>query len=99
MPNRPQSKRLPWITALPKKDANKGEDSKFYNSPTWRKLRKMFITQYPVCAVCGTPASVVDHITPIKHGGDRYSFSNMQAMCAKCHNAKRGREAHIKPSR
>lgn len=55
--------------------------------------------QFPLCAECNrqgriTPARVVDHITPINEGGERYDFSNLQGLCDKCHNRKSGREAH-----
>ena len=96
MPEAPKSKKLPWITSAPKKDMNKGEDSKFYNSGHWRKLRLMFLQRNPACVVCGKSAAVADHITPIKQGGDRYSFSNLQPLCNRCHNVKRGQERHQK---
>jgi 5-methylcytosine-specific restriction endonuclease McrA len=46
------------------------------------------------------PATVVDHITPIRGASDPnfYRESNHQALCSSCHDAKRGREAHATPS-
>ncbi|MBO5821073.1 MAG: HNH endonuclease [Alistipes sp.] len=43
-----------------------------------------------------TPATIVDHITPINSGGARFDFTNLQGLCDTCHNKKSGREAHKK---
>ena len=53
----------------------------------------------PVCEEClrrglVTEATVVDHIVPINEGGAPLDMSNLQSLCAKCHNIKSGREAH-----
>ena len=32
----------------------------------WAKARKIFLAQHPLCAVCGAPATDVDHIIPHK---------------------------------
>ena len=33
----------------------------------WAKARKIFLAQHPLCAVCGAPATDVDHIIPHLH--------------------------------
>lgn len=46
----------------------------------------------PICAMCGKPATVVDHIIP--HRGDSKLFwdtDNWQPLCARCHNKKTAR--------
>jgi len=37
---------------------------------------------------------VVDHITPVRLGGDFWQTDNHQALCHRCHNSKSGRESH-----
>ena len=53
----------------------------------------------PLCVMCNdkgriTSARVVDHITPVRHGGDFWNTNNLQPMCDSCHNSKSGSEAH-----
>ncbi|MGE3247968.1 MAG: HNH endonuclease [Beijerinckiaceae bacterium] len=58
----------------------------------WREAREEFIRRNPVCAFCGAPSTVVDHIEP--HKGDLKLFwrrSNWQALCASCHNSRKQR--------
>jgi 5-methylcytosine-specific restriction protein A len=64
----------------------------------WRKYRKQFLKQNPLCVECLNknkymPATVVDHIIP--HKGDVKLFwdtKNHQSLCKKCHDAKTARE-------
>ena len=37
-------------------------------------------------------ATMVDHIVPIKQGGDKFSFSNLQSLCWTCHSRKSAQE-------
>lgn len=39
------------------------------------------------CQECGGPGNVVDHITPIAHGGTDHP-SNLRALCAACNGRK-----------
>ncbi|AMP65638.1 HNH endonuclease [Campylobacter jejuni] len=79
-----------------KKIANKRYDcfkrdkqsSDFYNSVAWRKLRNAFINKNPFCAKCGKFAKIIDHIVPIKQGGEKLSEENLQSLCIVCHNEK-----------
>ncbi|WP_420871511.1 HNH endonuclease [Gordonia terrae] len=43
------------------------------------------------CASCGQPGKFVDHIIPRAEGG-RGDLSNLQLLCASCHDAKTLRE-------
>lgn len=69
-----------------------------YNNERWRKARKRFLRDNPLCVECRkqnliVAATVVDHIVP--HKGDERLFwdeSNWGAKCAQCHNAKSARE-------
>ena len=65
------------------------EYNALYHGKRWRELRAAFLAEHPACAMCGAPASVVDHIAP--HRGDEslfYDEGNLQALCASCHSAK-----------
>ncbi|MCK4787508.1 MAG: HNH endonuclease [Desulfobacteraceae bacterium] len=49
--------------------------------------------KHPTCEECLKdgriiPAKVVDHITPIKQGGNKYDSDNLQSLCISCHNRK-----------
>lgn len=37
---------------------------------------------------------MVDHKVRILDGGDKFDWSNLQAMCNKCHAAKSARESN-----
>ena len=67
---------------------------KRYNSTQWRKYRRAFLAEHPLCVQCGKIAEVVDHIKPVRLGGDFWQPLNHQAMCHSCHNSKSGRESH-----
>ena len=95
-------KRLKQKWKKPRKpfeNARKTDNSKFYNSTKWRKLRKLFVAQNPVCVHCEqkgftTAVAEVDHIVPIRLGGDPYDFNNLQSLCKSCHARKSAKERH-----
>jgi 5-methylcytosine-specific restriction protein A len=65
----------------------------FYQSAAWRAVRAAFLCEHPLCCRCDgngwvVAATVVDHITPIKDGGARFNWSNLQPLCVSCHNRK-----------
>lgn len=64
------------------------EEQAFYKTVRWRKLRAWKLKQYPLCEVCGAVAVLVDHIVPIKEGGEPLLAENLQSMCVACHNRK-----------
>jgi len=41
------------------------------------------------CAYCQQPATTVDHVIPIKAGGDPVNHENLVACCVSC-NSKKG---------
>jgi 5-methylcytosine-specific restriction protein A len=43
---------------------------------------------------CERLATVVDHIQPVRLGGEFWDRDNWQPMCASCHNAKSAKERH-----
>lgn len=55
----------------------------------WEKVRNVVLKQEPVCRMCKDAlATMVDHILPIRDGGDRLAYSNLQPLCVKCHARK-----------
>jgi 5-methylcytosine-specific restriction protein A len=69
----------------------------FYSSTAWRRLRAAYKQQNPLCTVCFRkgiykPATVVDHIIPIKAGGEPLDWDNLQSLCTHHHNSKSGKE-------
>jgi len=65
-----------------------------YNTTKWRRYRRAYLATHPLCVECQGIATVVDHITPVRLGGEFWQPSNHQAMCERCHNSKSGRESH-----
>jgi len=69
-----------------------------YETPQWRRERKIFLLNNPLCAPClaagrVTTASEVDHIEP--HKGNMSLFwdsSNWESICKPCHNRKTAKE-------
>lgn len=62
----------------------------------WRRLRRMFLAQHPLCAdPYGVharqgelvPATEVDHIKPKRSGGTD-DWNNLQGLCKPCHSRK-----------
>ena len=81
----------------PKRVRAAGQD--FYRHPDarWKAVRRLVLRRDPWCTACRaegrfTPSAVVDHISSVADGGDRYDPANLQGMCVSCHNRKSGRE-------
>ncbi len=78
-------------------DARRGNSAQRGYDRQWRKYRKRFLANNPLCVGCEevgrvTAAKVVDHIIP--HRGNRQLFhdpANHQALCTRCHNIKTAR--------
>ena len=65
----------------------------FYSSQAWKTTRKKHLELEPYCVECYkegkiVKATIVDHIVPIKQGGDKYDQSNLQSLCWSCHSKK-----------
>ena len=68
-----------------------------YNAK-WAKARATYLRNHPLCAMCGVPANVVDHVVP--HDGSTETFwniSNWQPLCHSCHSKKTYSENRRKP--
>ena len=66
-----------------------------YNTARWARLRRKVLAGEPMCRACATlgkhtPAQDVDHITPIKAGGDVWTMGNLQPLCPTHHSLKTG---------
>ena len=62
----------------------------------WDKLRNKKRQQDPLCERClaagrTKPMDLVHHIFPIKDGGQKYMWSNLQSLCKECHDHIHGR--------
>lgn len=58
----------------------------------WEIARREYLAAHPYCAMCGNPATTVDHV--VRHRGDRALFwnrRNWQALCTRCHNSVKQR--------
>lgn len=54
----------------------------------WERVRRMHLAKEPLCRMCGRPAVLVDHITPIRDNGAVLDDDNLQSLCRRCHDAK-----------
>lgn len=71
---------------------------KIYNSTQWKKLRKAYLMEHPLCEVCQqeghvTPAVEIHHIRSISSGNDElemkdiaYNPYNLMALCEYHHH-------------
>lgn len=64
---------------------------------SWDKLRKRYITQYPLCESCEAKgiyeiATVVHHKVPIQEGGELLDVNNLQSLCNRCHEDIHGKD-------
>ena len=83
--------------------ARRGFDSErnFYQSVRWRSVRAAFLREHPTCKACSAlgyiaAAVVADHVQPLKDGGERFGWQNLQPLCVSCHNRKTARETAAK---
>lgn len=65
----------------------------FYKTSEWLYTRKKQLQAHPFCQEClakgkRTKATMVDHIVPIKKGGEKFAPSNLQSLCWACHSRK-----------
>lgn len=97
MANKPNKVSRSWVKES-KPFEREIHNSDFYNSWSWRKLRKRFLELNPLCKYCYnegivTKATVADHKIRINAGGDALNENNIQALCESCHNRKSALES------
>jgi 5-methylcytosine-specific restriction protein A len=55
----------------------------------WSRVSQLIRRSEPICRRCKNAlAQMVDHIKPLKEGGDRLDLANLQPLCNKCHSSK-----------
>ena len=77
------------------KDTRVSNSARGYNY-AWSKYRLKYLRLHPLCVMClkkgiYTPATVIDHITPVENGQADPLFwveDNHQALCRDCHSYK-----------
>ncbi len=87
--NEHQALEAEWGKRKPVQRRGSSAWHQFYNSARWRREKAEFLARYPMCAICGAKATVVDHIVP--HRGNEELFwnrDNWQSLCALHHGAK-----------
>ena len=67
--------------------------SRLYDLQAWRRTSRAFLAAHPLCALCTTEGRIriakqVDHIKAVKDGGARFDWTNLQALCDRCHMHK-----------
>ncbi|WP_020599867.1 HNH endonuclease [Spirosoma panaciterrae] len=77
-----------------------GVPNQFYRNAPWRNLRKAKLEKDPLCEECLkkkrlVPATVVDHVNPIRLGGAPLDIDNTRSLCKSCHARKSAKERHI----
>ena len=98
MPHLPSAKRRPWQPAPPKREyVQHAARSPEYSTSRWQRARLAQLQRCPCCVECTkagrtTPATVCDHITPVRLGGAFYDTNNHQSLCRACHQAKSASE-------
>jgi len=80
-------------TKSPTESRGGNADTQFYRQARWGKLRTSILSAEPLCRHCKakgdlTAATEVDHIVPVKQGGEIYDTDNLQPLCGKCHARK-----------
>lgn len=78
-------------------DPTSSESKRIYASARWQRMRRLHLAHEPLCRAClalgrTTPATDVDHITPIRDEGARFDAANLQSLCHACHASKTATE-------
>jgi len=61
------------------------------------KARRLEVLQRDqwTCFYCQMPATTVDHVIPIKAGGDPIAYDNLVSCCARCNSMKGSRSEGV----
>jgi 5-methylcytosine-specific restriction endonuclease McrA len=62
------------------------------DSRAWRARRlEVLARDQWTCFYCMQPATTVDHVIPIKDGGDPLAYDNLVSCCSSCNSRKGSR--------
>ena len=94
-----KQKKRPWISES--WESYDHSNQRFYNSTKWKRLRKQKLNKNPLCEMCEkegrvTPATVIDHIKPIRQGGAPLDINNLMSLFRSCHAKKSAKDKHKK---
>ncbi|MGX1495174.1 5-methylcytosine-specific restriction endonuclease McrA [Labrenzia sp. MBR-25] len=68
---------------------------RFYSTSRWQKVAAKQLARAPICEGCEQrPATLVDHIKPIRQGGAKCDPENLQSLCRNCHAEKTAAERY-----
>lgn len=98
---------MPTINRLVHQKIERKEDTenrilrmKAYNSTLWRKMRKQYLMEHPLCEICLkkgkiVPAVDIHHMKSFIEGGEinnnlLYDEKNLKALCKECHGEIHG---------
>ena len=94
MPNFPKAKRT-----NPRKQQRVGTKltEPRYHTTSWRQVREAVLMSEPLCRSCADIgevklAQMVDHIEPVRLGGNFWDTQNLQPLCNSCHAVKSAKE-------
>lgn len=93
MPNKPNTFNLnPKPKRIMPRDTRKSASQRGYTSRWRTKNSKAQLIEEPLCRACKAQgktvrATVADHIIPKRKGGTDIT-TNLQSLCATCHNIK-----------
>ena len=54
----------------------------------WQKYRREYLKNNPICALCGKPATTVDHIVALILGGAMWDPRNHRPLCRPCNSSE-----------
>ncbi len=69
------------------------ESDRLYHTGRWQKIRRAKMRDNPLCEDCERRGRVnvgvmVDHIHPVRDGGEMFDYENLQTLCDDCHREK-----------
>lgn len=79
--------------------AERNQFNKMYQSPYWKRMRRIQLSRQPICQACihtgrVSEAKHVDHVFPWSHIGEHAFNTNIfQSLCPECHSVKTSLEA------
>lgn len=76
-------------------------NKRFYKSRQWRELRLKALERDKYrCQNCGKVGKFeIDHIEPLRAGGEFWNLDNLQTLCRRCHFKKTAAENETRPKK